>query len=414
MKRLLGAALTFALLRFRKHQGPRQETGDGEPAPDEDRSVRRQALLIVLVLLAGAGLLGLVVLLGGLVPIKASAGHWAITEWVLQLAKRRSVSTHSFALAPPAGWDRPANVLKGAGHFELGCAPCHGSPLQPHPRVARAMLPAPPDLSERAPTWDPDELFYIVKHGIKFTGMPAWPAPERDDEVWSMVAFLTELPRLAPDDYSRLVFGAATDAGAAAPLEALQPPQRPAPVHETCNRCHGSDGTGRGTGVFPRLAGQQSAYLLAALEAYARDERKSGVMQPIAAGLSPQQMRALAAHYADLPGDTPPAGARDDAAVARGQKIANEGVLSQRVPACGDCHGPGPQARRGHYPLLAGQYADYLALQLRLLKRDQRGGSSYAAIMRMIADRLTEDQIADVAAYFASLPAAAAAPAARP
>ena len=64
-----------------------------------------------------------------------------------------------------------------------------------HP-TAREMLPPPPDLSKAAPQWKERELFWIVKNGLKYTGMPAWPSRQRDDEVWAVVAFLRRLPDL--------------------------------------------------------------------------------------------------------------------------------------------------------------------------------------------------------------------------
>lgn len=125
---------------------------------------------------------GFLVAASGIVPIKASSGHWAITAWFLNFSSERSVSTHTIGMsAPPL--DDPGLVLRGAGHYETACRPCHGSPVLPQPRVARGMTPPPPYLPPAIPRWEPEELFYIVKHGIKFTGMPAWPAQERDDEV---------------------------------------------------------------------------------------------------------------------------------------------------------------------------------------------------------------------------------------
>jgi mono/diheme cytochrome c family protein len=55
------------------------------------------------------------------------------------------------------------------------------------------MLPQPPDLADVVGEWNNAQLFRIVKHGVRFTGMPAWPMQDRDDEVWAMVAFLREL-----------------------------------------------------------------------------------------------------------------------------------------------------------------------------------------------------------------------------
>ena len=85
--------------------------------------------------------------------------------------------------------------------------------------------------------------------------------------------------------------------------------------------------------------------------------------------------------------------------------IAHQGIPSQRVPSCVDCHGPNSTQRNAAYPRHAGQHADYLVLQLELFKGDQRGGSAYASLMRPIASRLTTEQMRDVAAYYASLSA---------
>jgi cytochrome c553 len=240
---------------------------------------------------------GFVVAASGIIPIKASTGHWPITVWLLHFAMRRSVATHTLGLSTPP-LAEPALVLQGAGHYETGCRPCHGSPGLPPPRIAQRMTPHPPYLPPVIPAWEPDELFYIVKHGVKFTGMPAWPAPQRDDEVWAMVAFLRTLPDLDAAAYRRLVHGEATASGTGAPLhESLGPEQVPHAVTASCGRCHGVDGRGRGIGAFPKLAGQRSPYLLAALQAFARGERYSGIMEPIAAGLSLEEMRQLALYY---------------------------------------------------------------------------------------------------------------------
>jgi cytochrome c553 len=360
----------------------------------------KRVLLIAGGLVVLAGFVGFLVLAIGIVPVKASSGHWWITEAILQFGKRRSVTTHSAGMDPLALGD-PALVLRGAGHYETGCRPCHGSPEHKQPRVARAMLPPPPYLGERIGEWTPEQLAYIVEHGIKLTGMPAWPAKGRRDEVRAVVAFLLVLPNLDARGYRRLVFGDE----APPPTEALDlgagPPPRAAV--EVCARCHGRDGAGRG-GAFPRLAGQRPEYLFQALRAYAADARQSGFMQPIAAALEEEEMRALAEHYARLPPAAPAVGSPD--AIARGALIAARGIPEQRVPACAQCHGPAPTRRNPAYPLLAGQSAAYLELQLELLATGRRGGSPYAHIMEdHVAPRLTAAQRKDVALYYAAIPA---------
>jgi cytochrome c553 len=362
-------------------------------------------------LFAVLGFGGFLVAVSGVIPIKASSGHWAITRWFLNSSKERSVATHTLGLEAPS-LNEPSLVLKGAGHYETGCRPCHDNPAQPHPRVAWKMTPSPPYLPPRISAWEPDELFYIVKHGVKFTGMPAWPALQRDDEVWAMVAFLRRFPGLDEEEYRRLAQGEAVQSGEVEPLSGLVAPDRvPRAITTSCARCHGVDGLGRGLSAFPKLAGQRPPYLFASLQAFARGERHSGIMQPIAAGLSQEEMRELADYYGNRR-QLSPSGPPPDAAPAieHGKAIANRGVPSQRIPSCADCHGPGATRRNPVYPELAGQYADYLVLQLEIFQKNVRGGTDYAHIMRRVAAGLTPAQLRDVALYYASLPAATAPP----
>jgi cytochrome c553 len=320
---------------------------------------------------------------------------------------RQSVATHTIGLHAPS-LDDPRLVLQGAGHYESGCRPCHGSPDLAQPRTAQHMTPPPPDLSRRIADWGPAELFYIVKHGVKFTGMPAWPAPQRDDEVWAMVAFLRRLPDLDDAEYRRLVHGEAAPGGTVVPLHGLLGQENvPGVVTASCGRCHGVNGRGRGLGAFPKLVGQRPTYLFAALQAFARGERHSGTMEPIAAGLSPEEMHEVALYYGSLQEPLPLSQHQNTTlAIERGKAIASRGIPSQRVPSCIHCHGPGTSRSNPVYPELAGQYADYLVLQLELFKRAHRGGSAYAHLMSPVATRLTPEQMRDVALYYASLPAA--------
>ena len=364
----------------------------------------KRRLTILAVFLVTLVVMGGLVVVSGLIPVTASSGHWPITAWFLHFSLRRSVATHTLGLEAPK-LNEPQLVLKGAGHYETGCRPCHGSPVSSPPRVPQHMLPPPPDLAPRIATWQPAELFYIIKHGVKFTGMPAWPSQQRDDEVWAMVAFLRTFADLGAEGYQRLVNGKTQPSHerSRTPIVSQMAAQR-------CGRCHGLDGRGRGFGAFPKLAAQRPAYLAAALQAYADGERHSGIMEPIATGLSLGEMQALALHYARLSSKPYPSPSHNDddatlVAIERGQAIARHGIPSQRVPSCMDCHGPSVIRRNPNYPVLAGQYADYLVLQLELFKKQQRGGSAYDHLMHPIATRLTSEQMHDVARYYASLTA---------
>ena len=276
----------------------------------------------------GVAAMTALMVISGVVPIKASSGHWAITAAFLDFAKTRSVSTYSWGVTAPALED-DALILRGAGHYETACRPCHGGPDRHVPPVMSAMTPPPPVLMDRVPRWAPEELFTIVKHGIKFTGMPAWPVQQRNDEIWAMVAFLRRMPQLDAAGYRRLVYGE-REAQANLPSTGSESPPRA--VRDVCWRCHGVDGTGRGQGAFPSIAGQRAPYLYGSLRAYRDRRRFSGIMGEIATRLSDDEMREIAMYFERLPARAP--AASDDDARAQGGEIAAQGVPERDIPAC--------------------------------------------------------------------------------
>jgi cytochrome c553 len=361
----------------------------------------KQRLATIAGLLIFLAIVGLLVSASGIVPIKASSGHWAITRWFLSFSMSRSVATHSMGIVVPPLDDQRLRVM-GAGHFHVGCAPCHGSPEKPRSPVVLEMTPVPPDLAMTVPNWEPDELYYITKHGIKMTGMPAWPDRQRNDEIWAVTSFLLELPDMDVRGYQQLVYanGAAPRSPPDVDLTQLSPASLEA--LQECSRCHGVDGHGRGDGAFPALAGQQYEYLDTSLRAYAEQTRHSGIMEVHAAALDVGTRQEISQHYASLAPRV--ASDRDgETAIDRGKAIVFNGVAKKGIPACIGCHGPSQSSKNPHYPRLSGQHFAYLATQLALFHDQKRGGSQYAHLMRQVATKLSEEQMRDVATYYASL-----------
>jgi cytochrome c553 len=351
-------------------------------------------------LLLGVVAIAAVTVISGIAPIGASSGHWRITAAILDFAKVRSVSTHAWGIDVPPLEDE-ALVLRGAGHYEAACLPCHGGPGRRMLAVMAAMTPHPPDLRDQLSRWRAEELFSIVKHGIKFTGMPAWPAQQRDDEVWSMVAFLRRMPKLDASSYRNLAYGDPSTHSGSVSLPAAGLPPPPIAVRQVCWRCHGVDGTGRGDGAFPSLAGQRAEYLEAALRAFADRQRFSGTMSGVAANLNDDDMRAAAAYYSALP-PRGPERSDDPTSIGRGAAMASRGLPERDIPACIECHGPIDGPRNPAYPQLVGQHRRYLAQQLRLMQERHRGGSMNVTLMEVFVGRLRPDEIADVTRYYAS------------
>lgn len=358
---------------------------------------------------AGGAVLGLAILLiaaflfawSGVYSVAASRGHWAITDWFLAFVMRNSVETHAWPIAAPPLHDRHL-VRLGAAHFHGGCAFCHGAPGVPANPVTHRMLPPPPDLAVVARHWKERELFWIVKHGIKYAGMPAWVSQQRDDEVWAVVAFLGRLPGLDAQAYADLALGDVQPERQSGEELAMEETAREATG--ACARCHGAGGRGPLSRLVPILHGQPAEYLEAALLGYASGLKQSGIMQPIATALSPAAMKRLAGYYAGLappePVDRVDPASRD---LSMGESIAVSGVPEAEIPPCLSCHGPGALPI---YPRLAGQNAAYLAGQLRLWRAGPHRTTPTAAIMAPIGRRLSDEQIDQVSAYLSALPRA--------
>jgi cytochrome c553 len=349
------------------------------------------------ILLAGGSalFLGLLFVWSGVYSVAASRGHWTVTEWLLTFAMRNSVKTHALGIEVPP-LDNPDLVALGAAHFHSGCAYCHGAPGIPRGPIALAMLPPPPDLATNMRPWRDRELFWIVKNGIKYTGMPAWSAQDRHDEIWALVAFLRRLPALDTAQYRELALG-----GLRVPPQSgqsLATSETTAPAIGACARCHGADNEGPSSSLVPVLHGQPAEFIVASLDAYARAQRLSGIMQPVAQALRSDDFRRVANYYAAL--QVPrPTGSADKSAIERGRDIAERGVPAGNVPACAGCHGQGALKI---YPRLAGQNPSYMINRLRLWKNGQPPGTPTEAIMAPIARVLSERQIEDVAAFYAS------------
>lgn len=173
---------------------------------------------------------------------------------------------------------------------------------------------------------------------------------------------------------------------------------------QACVTCHGAQGIGDPSGGFPRMSGQAAWYLYKQLKDYATGARPNDVMTPIARALSDEEMQAVAAYYAAQLGAPayPPPQDLDPALLQVGAVLSAVGSPAQGIQACVNCHGPAGTGLPPSYPYLAGQYAQYQMLQLRLWREGVRDNDPLN-VMREIALRMTEEQIRAVSLYFESV-----------
>jgi mono/diheme cytochrome c family protein len=157
---------------------------------------------VVLLLLQAVALA--VLLYVGAYDVSATRPHSRAAEFVLRTMQARSVERRAGSVASHA-IAADAVPARGAAAYHAMCATCHGAPGVARSEIGSGMNPRPPDLSQVAPRWSDRELFWIVKHGIRLAGMPAFGPTHHDDELWDIVAVVRALPTLGARDYTRLV-----------------------------------------------------------------------------------------------------------------------------------------------------------------------------------------------------------------
>lgn len=330
-------------------------------------------VLVTLAAVVATGLAGAVLVVWlGLYNVSARAGHLPGIGWVLNAAYDNSVRLR----APPEDevpdLSDPALIALGAGHYATACVPCHAKPGDSRTATMRAMLPEPPPIREALANWEPAELHWIVRNGIKMSGMPAWPAADRGDEVWAVVAYLAAIQR-----------------GEEPPLRVTATFGQGAEGSAYCTTCHGSI-----PGRVPRLDIQSPEYLAGALEDFRSGVRPSGFMQHAVSLVPPEEFADLAEFFASEPETARPS---PDAS-PEGERLARRGTRD--VPACASCHGPDAPDEATAAPVLAGQDRAYLENQLRLWRNGTRQGS---ATMSAAAQDLTDDDIALLSAWYSGL-----------
>ncbi|MHB1676791.1 MAG: c-type cytochrome [Sulfuriferula sp.] len=140
--------------------------------------------------------------------IGADVPHWPVTERMMDIVRQRAIEHHAKDIKVPR-LDDPQLILQGAGQYAAMCTQCHLAPNMKHSELRAGLYPLPPDLSKVRV--DPRIAFWVIKHGIKMSAMPAWGVSHDDATIWSMVAFLQKLPDLTPQQYRDIVAKAPAD-----------------------------------------------------------------------------------------------------------------------------------------------------------------------------------------------------------
>lgn len=161
---------------------------------------------------AAAGLGGLAIvaalafIYSGAYNVAASERDPAWIRWILHTTMERSVEAHAEGIKPPAeiALNDPGVIRHGFEHYNEMCIACHGAPGVRPGEAHAGLNPQPPNLAVHAKEMSPGELFWVVKHGVRMTGMPAWGPTHSDDRIWAIVAFLKTLPGMTAEQYAAM------------------------------------------------------------------------------------------------------------------------------------------------------------------------------------------------------------------
>ena len=246
----------------------------------------------------------------GWYDISATDQHLAPTYRLLDYALRRSVKFRAKDIEVP-DLDNQASLRTGAFLYREHCLQCHGAPGVPPAPFALGMTPVPVPLVHTARSWAPAEVFWVIKEGIKMTGMPAWKYRLSDEHIWALVAFLPAMARMTPEQFSKLQVYPPQGTRGEEPLEEPSPERGVEAINQyACVTCHEIPGiVGANAPVGPPLKGVASRVMLGGvlpnspenMVLWLRFPRK---VAPLTAmpdlGVTEQDARDIAAYLATL------------------------------------------------------------------------------------------------------------------
>jgi mono/diheme cytochrome c family protein len=159
------------------------------------------AFAIIGVVVAVAGLFTY----AGYYDVAADNAHWGVTRGFIDSARDRSIVRQSREVGTPPALDDPGLLAMGAEHYDDMCVECHLAPGKDEGELRAGLNPKPPKLAVRGTPHAPEQDFWVIKHGVKMTAMPAWGVTHDDHSIWALTAFVQRLPDLSRSDYDALV-----------------------------------------------------------------------------------------------------------------------------------------------------------------------------------------------------------------
>ena len=164
------------------------------------------ATFALIILLLIAGFAGIYIYIGAY-NIAADAPHSRFVYTTLDALRERAITVRSRDIKPPADLNDPKRIAAGAGLYNEMCTGCHLGPGLEKSEMSQGLYPPAPELA-LGNNHAPEQMFWIIKHGVKLSAMPAWGKTHDDQLIWDMVAFIRQLPKMSPEQYKAAVASA--------------------------------------------------------------------------------------------------------------------------------------------------------------------------------------------------------------
>ena len=161
---------------------------------------------VAILLLVVAGFVGIFIYIG-IYNVGADAPHSRLVYGTLDTFRERAIANYSSNIHPPADLKDPKRIAAGAGLYNEMCTGCHLGPGLERSELSQGLYPAAPELA-LPNDLSAAEQFWIIKHGVKMSAMPAWGKTHDDQLIWDMVAFIGQLPKMTPEQYRAAVVSA--------------------------------------------------------------------------------------------------------------------------------------------------------------------------------------------------------------
>jgi len=161
-------------------------------------------IFLTLALLIGASLF----IWSGVYNIAANDEHWTITNKLIDVLRERSIEVRAEEITVPDNLNDVSRIASAALNYEVMCSQCHLAPGTETTELYEGLYPQPPvfyQTDEEHEEHGEQNNFWVIKNGIKLTGMPAWGASHTDDEIWSLVVFIGQLSEMTAEEYQKQV-----------------------------------------------------------------------------------------------------------------------------------------------------------------------------------------------------------------